>query len=102
MHQSAGLSRELANVSVSSILLMMAVVNFNATLNLPKVVDSWHISADNILSLLIYLALVLITGLFTWSFWRRRTIGKNLVVSILNALSFALLVGAAIYDVVVR
>jgi hypothetical protein len=98
MNHTAGGLRDLVNISVSSVLLMMAAANFNATLELPKRANAWRTSSDDVLSLLVYSALILITGLFTWAFWRRRTAGNNLLVSVLNGTTCAFLVGAMIYD----
>jgi len=98
MNQLAAWLRELINISVSSVLLMMAVANFNAAQHQPKHQHTWQLSLDGLLPALSYMVLVSATGLFAWVFWRRRSAGNNRLPAILNALSFTLLVGAAIYD----
>lgn len=103
MNQITSRLRGFANMLISGILLMIAVVNFNATLELTKGANTLNISTDNALSLLIYLALVLITGLLAWAFWHQRTASNSLFVSAaLNGLACALLVAAVIYGVLAK
>lgn len=103
MNEIARYVRALTNIFISGVLLMLAIVNLNSTLEAPPNIQSvaGKITAPGILSLVVYLALVLVTGLFAWAFWRRRATGNSSFVSaILNAIACLLLVTAGVYHLI--
>jgi hypothetical protein len=98
MNETPSFLRALTNILVSGILLAIAIVNMNLTIERPAGIHTWAITAGNIVPLLAYLGLIFITALFAWAFWRRRTRGSSNVVSAaLNGLSCALLIAAVVY-----
>jgi energy-converting hydrogenase Eha subunit F len=103
MNEIARYLRGFANVFVSGILLMLAIVNMNWILDTPHKEVPHPITISGIFSLLFYLALILVTGLFAWAFWRRRTTDNPSYTSaILNALACILFVTATVYAIAAK
>ena len=103
MNEIAGYVRGLANIFVSGVLLMLAIVYMNWSLDSPHKEVSFPVTSSGIFSMLFYLALVLVSGLFARAFWRRRaTANSSFVSAILNGLACAFFVTAAVYAMAVK
>ena len=103
MNEIAGFARGTANIFVSGVLLMLAIVNVNWVLDTPHHEVPLPFTISAIFLFLFYLALVIVTGLFAWAFWRRRaTAHSSFVSALLNGLACALFVTAAVYAMAAR
>lgn len=94
--------RGLANLTVSALLLMTAIVSPDDTLQLPSDLAQAGWSTETLRLFLLYLALLAVSGLFAVAFWHRRASGRtHSVCAWLNGLAFALLVLPAIYGAII-
>ena len=83
--------RGFLNITASGVLLLIAVVGFNAVTSPPY--GRWRLEDGDIVTMGIFAALTCLTAYLAWKFWKHRPLASSSTASfILNGLACLLLI----------